>query len=217
ANTTVFTLVNAVLFKGLPFERSEQIMHLSSNNLPKGRNRIPVSYPDFADWRTQTKKFQNLAAFSNQSMTISDRGGAPERYSGALLSTNSFSVIGQKPLLGRDFAAGEDQRAAAPVAILGYSIWKNRYGGDTAILGRTIRINGVSTSVVGVMPEGMKFPTNTDLWMPLIPAGNWEKRDSRGLGVFGRLAVGVKVAEAQAEFDQFAKTLQKEYAKTNDG
>jgi putative ABC transport system permease protein len=217
ANTTVFTLANAVLFKGLPFEHSERIMHLSSNNLSKGRNRTGVSYPDFTDWRAQTRKFQGLAAFSNLSMTISDRGGVPERYSGTFLSTNSFSLIGQQPLLGRDFAAGEDQRAAAPVAILGYSIWKNRYGGDPGVLGRTIRINGATASVIGVMPEGMKFPTNSDLWMPLVPTGNWEKRDSRGLDVFGRLAPGATVAEAQAEMDQVAKTLQKEYVKTNEG
>src|SRR5207245_999343 len=125
--------------------------------------------------------------------------------------------IGQKPFLGRDFTTAEDQRTAAPVAILGYSIWKNRYGGDPNILGRTVRINDVSTSVIGVMPEGMKFPVNADLWMPLVPTGDLEKRDAHRVNVFGRLAEGVTVAQAQTEMDLLAARLQKEYPKTNEG
>jgi hypothetical protein len=217
ANTTVFTLVNAVLLKGLPLERADQVMALSSTNLSKGRNRMGVSYPDFADWRAHTRKFQGLAAATFQSMTLNDRGGVPENYTGARMTANSFSLIGQKPLIGRDFSPGEDQRTAAPVAILGYSIWKNRYGSDPTILGRTVRINEVATTVIGVMPNEMRFPQNQDLWLPLVPTGNWEKRDSHGLNVFGRLADGATLKEAQTEMDQLAKTLQKEYPKSNAG
>jgi putative ABC transport system permease protein len=217
ANTTVFTLVNAVLFKGLPFERADRVMALSGTNISKGRNRMGVSYPDFIDWRTHTRKFQGLAASINPSMTLSDRGGVPENYAGARVSANCFSLIGQRPLIGRDFFPDEDKRTAAPVVILGYSIWKNRYGGDPGILGRTIRIDEVATTVIGVMPDGMKFPQDEDLWLPLVPTGNWEKRDFHALKVFGRLADGATLAEAQTEMDQLAKTLQKEYPKSNAG
>src|SRR2546430_1753985 len=134
ANTTVFTLVNAVLFKGLPFERADRVMALSETNIGKGRGRMGVSYPDFADWKTHTRKFQGLAAATYQSMTLNDRGGIPENYTGARVTANCFSLIGQKPLVGRDFAPDEDKRTAPPVVILGYSIWKNRYGADPNIL-----------------------------------------------------------------------------------
>jgi predicted permease len=217
ANTTVFTLVNAVLFKGLPFEHADRVMALSSTNLRKGSNRMGTSYPDFADWRTHSRKFQSLAAYSTFFATLNDSGGVPESYDGARMTANSFSLIGQKPLLGRDFSAGEDSRQAAPVAILGYTIWKNRYGSDPNVLGRTVRINEVATTVIGVMPSGMQFPRNNDLWLPLVPTDNSEKRESRGLSVFGRLSGGATKAEAQTEMDQLSKTLEKEYPKSNAG
>ena len=130
ANATIFTLVNAVLFRGLPFEQPDRIMHIGCNNLPKGRERVGVSYPDFQDWRAQTKAFQGLAAFQPLTVNLSDRTSVPERYSGVLVTANLFSLIGQKTLLGRDFLQEEDRPGAQPVAILGYSIWQNRYGGD---------------------------------------------------------------------------------------
>jgi putative ABC transport system permease protein len=217
ANTTIFTLVNAVLFKGLPFERADRVVSIASMNLKKGRNRMGVSYPDFADWRAHSRKFQALAAYSTFSATLNDAGGVPERYDGARMTANSFSLIGQKPLLGRDFSPEEDSRQAAPVVILGYSIWKNRYGSDPNILGKTVRVNEVGATIIGVMPNGMRFPRNNDLWLPLVPTGNWEKRESRGLGVFGRLADSANLPQAGTEMEQIAKTLEKEYPKSNVG
>lgn len=217
ANTTIFTLVNAVLFRGLPFERADRVVSISSTNLGKGRNRMPASYPDFADWRAHSKKLQALAAYGTFSATLNDAGGVPESYDGARMTANSFSLIGQKPLLGRDFAPDEDSHQAAPVAILGYTIWKNRYGSDPNILGKTVRINEVATTIIGVMPNGMQFPRNNDLWLPLVPTANSEKRESRGLGVFGRLADSATLPEAQTEMGQIAKSLEKEYPKSNGG
>jgi putative ABC transport system permease protein len=217
ANATVFTLVNAVLFKGLPFERADRILHVAGKDPARKRDRMQFSYPDFADFRTQTRKFQGLAAFTTQGMTVSDRGGVPESYVGALVTANTFSVVGQKPLLGRDFAPGDDRRNAAPVTILGYSVWKNRFGADPGIAGKTITVEGVSTTVIGVMPDGMKFPQNEDLWLPLVRTGNWEKRDSRELNVFGRLADGATLADAQTEMDRMCAALAREYPKSNAG
>src|SRR5262249_26791266 len=155
------------------------------------------------------------AAYSGFSATLTESGGVPERYDGAYMTANSFSLIGQKPLLGRDFAPGEDLRQAAPVVILGYSIWKNRYGSDPTVLGRAGRANEAPATIIGVMPNGMQFPRNNDLWMPLVPTGNWEKRESRGLGVYGRLADSATFREAQVEIEQLSKTLEKEYPKSN--
>jgi len=217
ANTTVFTLVNAVLFRGLPFERADRIMHISSTRVARGDNRLGVSYPDFKDWKAQTKTFQNLGAFSLETINLSDQGNVPERYSGGRITANTFSLLGQKPMLGRDFLPDEDKPGTATVVILGHGVWKTRYGKDPGIIGRAIRVNDIPATVIGVMPEGMKFPLNEDLWLPLIPVGPWEKRDAHDLNVFGRLKDGATLAGARAEITQLAKTLEKDYPKTNQG
>ncbi len=217
ANTTVFTLVNAVLFRGLPFERADRIMHIASTRVSRGNDRMGVSYPDFKDWKAQTKTFQNLGAFSLETANLSDQGNVPERYSGGRITANTFSMLGQKPMLGRDFLPDEDKPGTAMVVILGHGIWKTRYGKDPRIVGRAIRVNDVPATVVGVMPEGMKFPLNEDLWMPLIPVGQWEKRDAHDLNVFGRLKDGDTLASAGVEIGHLAKTLEKDYPKTNQG
>ncbi len=216
-NTTVFTLVNAVLFRGLPFEHADRVMHLSCSNLPQGRERIGVSYPDYRDWRSQAKVFEDLAAFQFISADLSDNKTTPERYDAARLSANAFPLIGQKPILGRNFRPEEERAGAPAVCILGYGIWKTRYGGDSAILGKTIRVNDIPTTIVGVMAEGMRFPVTQDLWLPLVATAELEKRDQRALTVLGRLAESTTLPEARAEMDTIAKRLQHEYAKTNQG
>ncbi len=217
ANTTVFTLVNAVLFKGLPFHDADRVMYLYCNNPSRGDDHSGVSYPDFRDLRAQAKSFQDLAAISMMTANLSDGSNVPERYLAARMSVNSFSLIGQPVSLGRDFAPGEDRPDAQPVAIIGYSVWRDRYSSDARILGRTVRINDVATTIIGVMPKGMKFPLNQDLWIPLIPTKGEDKRDARGFGVFGRLAHGVTLTQARAEIDLLAKRIQNAYAKTNAG
>src|SRR5437016_10972850 len=216
-NTTVFTLVNAVLFKGLPFEEPDRILFVASNNVSKGRDRLGVSWPDYVYFRERTRKFQSLTAFTGSAATVSDFSGLPDRHNGARVAANCFSLIGQKPMIGRDFMASEDRPGAPPVALLGYSVWKNRFGGDPTILGKALRINEVSTVIVGVMPQGMQFPFNTDVWLPLIPDANLEKRDNRGLQVCGRLVPGASQAEAQTELSILAKNLEREYSAANQG
>src|SRR5437763_12989114 len=113
-NSTVFTLVNAVLFRGLPFEQPGRVMYLSCNNLAKRQTDMNVSYPDFQEWRAQSKTFQGLAGFSQTSFVVSDGSNGPERFSGPRVTSNTFSLIGQKPILGRDFLPEEDRAGAAP-------------------------------------------------------------------------------------------------------
>ncbi len=120
-------------------------------------------------------------------------------------------------MLGRDFLPEEDRVGASPVCILGYTVWENRYGRDPNILGKSIRINDVATSVVGVMPQGMKFPLNADVWVPLAPTAEYEKRDARNVQVFGRLADGVPLSQARNELHLIDGRLEKEYAKANQG
>lgn len=213
-NSTVFTFVNAVLLRGLPFPNPDQIVHVNSRNTADG-NSQGVSYPDFLDWRTQAKTLSSLAAYQQITMNISDSGHAPERASGVRVSTNAFSIIGERPILGRDFSEKEDEKASEPVAIIGYGLWKARYGSDPHILGKSIKINDVSTTVIGVMADGMRFPTNTDIWTPLVPDTEMERRDVRPLNLFGRLAAGASLAQAQSELTGICQNLERQYPDTN--
>ena len=214
-NTTVFTFVNAVLIRGLPFDRPGELLYLTSRTLTDGDDR-GSSYLDLSDWRGQTKTFQGLAALEPSTMNVSEAGRPAERVTGAFVSANTFGLLRQAPILGREFAAREDTPEAAPVVILGYSVWKNRYGGDPGVLGRTIRVNDVASTIIGVMPEGMRFPTNADMWRPLVPQKDrLTKRDNRSLGVFGRLSPGATRATAQTEMTGIAARLAQQYPDTN--
>jgi putative ABC transport system permease protein len=213
-NSTVFTFVNAVLLRGLPFASPDEIVHVNGRNTADG-GMMPISYPDFIDIRTQSKSFTGLAAYQGTTMNVSDGGHAPERAQGVRLSANAFSILGERPIRGRDFRAGEDLKGAEPVALLGYGLWKTRYGSDTGIVGRTIKINEAAHTVIGIMAEGNRFPSNADLWTTLIPEGDFEKRQMRRIMLFGRLLPGVTVKQAQTELSGIAKQLEQQYPDTN--
>jgi len=213
-NNTVFTFVNAVLLRGLPFKNADQIVHVNGRNNADGGG-MPISYPDFVDIRAQAKSFSSLAAYQGMTMNVSDAGHTPERASGTRVSANAFSLLGERPILGRDFRDGEDKKGAEPVALLGYGLWKTRYGSDPAVIGRSIKINEVAHTVVGIMAEGNRFPNNADLWTTLIPDGDLEKRQMRRIMLFGRLAPGVSVKQAQTEISGITKQLEQQYPDTN--
>ena len=215
-NATVFTLVNAVLIRGLPFHNPEQIMALSSRDTVRDR-QMGVSYLDFQDWSATTKTFSSLAAITGNTMNVSDEGHAPERLLGALVSANTFRLVGQPPALGRDFVADDDRPGAPAVVMLGHGIWKTRYGGDAGIIGRTIRVNDTPSVVVGVMPEGFKFPMDAELWQPVatIPTLTTQQRNSRNFQLLGRLADGATKEQAQAELSTIGERLSSAYPTTN--
>jgi putative ABC transport system permease protein len=215
-NATVFTFVNAVLIRGLPFNDPDRIVVVGTRD-GRGRDR-GASYQDFVDWRAATRTFSGVAAYSGQTMNISDEGRAPERFQGPYISANAFTLIGQQPLIGRGFLPEDDRPGASAVVILGNGVWKNRYGSDPSVLSRNIKVNEIPATVIGVMPEGFKFPTGADLWMPLVqtPQLTEQKRDARNnLDVFGRLANGVTMAQAQAEMNTIAGKLAHDYPDTN--
>jgi putative ABC transport system permease protein len=213
-NATVFTLVNAVLIRGLPFRDSGKLYMLGLMR-PDDSRGGGISFPDFREWRSQARTFAGLAAFGGGNMIIADDRSYPEQVQGTWLTANAFQVLGQQPFLGRDFAPDDDRQGAERVVILGYSIWQNRYGSDPNILGRSLRLNGEPATIIGVMPEGMRFPTRADLWAPFIPGADQERRASRPLSVFGRLRDGASRAEAQAELDGIAGRLAALYPDTN--
>jgi len=216
ANATVFAIADAVLYKNMPF-LDDRILYLSCKNVSRGQQRLGVSWPDFRDWRDHATAFEAMGIFDFNVDNISDKSGLPTRYNVTSVSTNTFSMIGQKPVMGRDFTAEDDKPSGNPVVILGYGVWENRYGKDPAILGRSIRVNDVPTTVIGVMQNGLRFPIDSDMWIPLHPGDNSEKREVHAYSAFGRLAAGATEASAAAEMKSIAHNLEVAYPATNQG
>ncbi|HYT76285.1 MAG TPA: ABC transporter permease, partial [Vicinamibacterales bacterium] len=212
-NATVFTLVNAVLIRGLPFKDSGQLYVIGSQR--QNGNRSSVSYADLRDWQAQTRTFGALAAFSGNGGNLSDDRNAPQQVRTAALTSNSFALLGTQPILGRDFVPEDERRGAARAVILGYTLWKTRYAGDPAIIGRSLRLNGQTATIIGVMPAGVEFPNAMDLWTPVVPDADTDSRGSRFLQVFGRLRESASRTQAQSEMNGIAARLAKAYPDTN--
>jgi putative ABC transport system permease protein len=213
-NATGFTIVNAAFLRGLPFEDAGRLYMLSWQ--PRERERANVSFAELQDWRAQSRTFSGIAAFTDDAMNISDDRTWPEQVSGAQLTANAFGVLRQQPLLGRGFAPDDERAGAEPVVVIGYDIWKNRYGSDPHVLGRALRVDGQPATIVGVMPEGMRFPVeNAELWVPFIPTHVQKRRDSRPLSVFGRLNQDATRGAAQAELNGIAQQLARAYPETS--
>jgi predicted permease len=214
----MFSIVNGVIFTGLPFAQSDRLVWVSATAVEKSRQEMPLPLADVVEFEKRQTSFAGISAFNNTTINLSGNE-KPERFDGGYMAANSFDVLGVKPILGRTFLPGEDLPGAQPVAILGYGMWKTRYGGDPKIVGRVIRVNGAPTTIVGVMPEGFEFPISEKVWVPLRldPKRLQRGGDAEGVAAFARLKDGVTVAQAQAEVSAFAKTLAQEYPATNKG
>jgi len=215
-NTAVFTFVNAVLIRGLPFDNPDTVMFVGTRDT-RGRS-MGVAYLDLEDWRAASRTIAGFSAYLGSTINVSDEGRTPEQFQGSYASGNLFKLIGQRPALGRDFTAEDDRLGAAPVVMLGHGVWQNRYGGDPATIGRTIRVNSLPATVVGVMPPDMKFPNNADLWVPRaqLPSETRDaKRNVRNFNVVARLAPGVTIQQTQAEMKSIGEHLAKDFPDSN--
>lgn len=216
--TTMWSITYGGILRGLPFEEAERILHLERARPSKGINSQAVPMSDFAAWREQQKSFEDLAAFSEGTVNLSGTEGKPERFEGGFMTAATFMVLRVQPLRGRLFSEEDTRPGAAPVVLLGWDLWQNRFGGDPEIVGRTIRANGMTRQVVGVMPRGFMFPTNSRLWLPLEvnplakPWGEGEQYE-----VMGRLRHGATMASAREEFAGICARLAQEHPKENEG
>ena len=212
-NATVFTLVNAVLIRGLPYQDSDRLYVLSSQR--QNRAQDAVSAPDLADWRSQAKAFESLGAWDTNGVSVSDDRYVPENLDSATITANAFSIISQRPILGRDFTPDDERPGAERVVIISAKLWKRRYTEDRGVLGKTLRIDGKPATIVGIMPAGMEFPRNNELWLPFTLTDNQRKRDVRDFAVFGKLAAGTTLAQATTEMNGIAQRLAAAYPDTN--
>jgi putative ABC transport system permease protein len=204
ANATGFTIVNAAFFRGLPFEESDRL-YIVAWQVGPNRN-AELTRAEFDDMRAQDSALE-LSAYTDLTMNVSDDRTLPEQVLGTRLTANTFGVLGQRVLLGRDFLETDGRPGAEPVVIIGHDLWKNRYDADPGVAGRAIRVNGRAATIVGVMPKAMRFPENSELWAPLMPAETTEARSERNLSVLGRLRDGADPESARAEVAAIATRL----------
>ena len=210
ANTAIFSAVNAVLLKPLPFPESEQLVDLAETFKPNGYGSVSV--PNFEDWKNQNDVFTGISAYQFRSFNLQS-GDVPQRIPGTSVSANYFDVLGVKPILGRTFATGEDVSGNDRVVVLGDELWRQTFGGDKNIVGRTIPLNGQQYTVIGVMPSELSSLYRTvQLWSPLVfPEADRLNRNDHKYLVIGRIKSGVSLAHAREQMNGIASTLEQQY------
>jgi putative ABC transport system permease protein len=215
ANTAIFSVVNGVLLRPLPFYEPERMMIVSESS-PQF-DSMSVAYLNFKDWSAQNSSFQQMAMFRHEDFTLTgDRG--PEHVDGREVSAGFFTVLGVPPALGRDFLPAEDQEGAAPAVILSHGLWQRRFGGTHDILGHTVRLNDQNYTVVGVTPANFWFYSQSEVFVPVGATGKmWLKNrmEREGSRVIARLKPGVTLAQAKADLGTIAKHLAEAYPEAN--
>ncbi|HZS05559.1 MAG TPA: ABC transporter permease [Blastocatellia bacterium] len=214
ANTAIFSVVNAVLLRPLPFERPEQLVMAFTRTGQQARNW--VAYPDLEDWQAQGQSFAALSALVPQSVNLTGTS-EPTRVIGGFVSANFFRMLGVEAARGRGFLDGEDKQGAERVAVVSHNTWRDRFGSDPALVGKTLALNGQIFTVVGVMPESFHFSwSECEVWMPIQYYPNFtpDRRQSSS-AVLGRLKPNATLAQAQAEMETIARRLGDQYPETN--
>ena len=218
ANTAIFSFVYGVLLAPLPYKDASQLIVLNETT-PRVGN-VSVSYPNFQDWRTQSKAFSQVAFIEETSFNLAGIS-QPENIIADAVSPNFLSLMGVRPLLGRDFDPSEEKPGTAPVVLLSYPLWRSHFGGDRSAIGRTITLDGRSFTIIGVLPANYRWLDKIDV---MLPIGIWvtgnssatDRSDRGNSTVVGRLAPGASLAQARAEMESIAAALAKEYPAAND-
>ncbi|HKO98503.1 MAG TPA: ABC transporter permease [Pyrinomonadaceae bacterium] len=223
ANTAIFSVVNAVLLRPLPFTKSEELMMVWETDSVRGQKSGSASYPNFFDWRDQSQSFEKMAAYYTNDFIMTGRGESV-RLPGAVVSADIFPLLGSVPMLGRTFRPDEDKPGeSGRVAMLSQGLFQSRFNSDPNVVGQSMTLDGNNYTIVGVMPNDFKFPIQNDpvdLWTTI--AGDAEgdepvsvQRGAHFLGVIGRLKPGVSREQAQADMTAIGARLEKQYPDKN--
>ena len=211
ANAAIFSVLDAVLLRPLPYSQPERLIKVWSRftgiGLPNDQNA--VSAPEFRDYQQLNHSFSDLAAISTGSFNLGVKG-SPQRVIGAAVSPSLFGMLGAQPLIGRTFLAEEAQPGRDHEAVLSYGLWRRVFGGNPKVIGSTIDIDGVPNTVVGVMPDGFAYPTETEIWGPLAFSPDdlsENNRGSHGYELLGRIKPGLSLAQVQSDMDRVGKTM----------
>jgi putative ABC transport system permease protein len=216
ANSAIFSVVNAVLIRPLPYQESERLVFL--NEKSPVLDEMSISYPNFTDWRTQTQTFEKMGVYNRASYNLTGAGEA-ERIVTGQVSADLFSVLRVNAAQGRVFTNEEDKPGGTPVVVLSYALWQRRFGGQTSILNQPITLNGKSYTVIGIMPETYAYPSRVEMWVPvgqLSDQPSWQSRGNHpGLYGVARLKPGATIEQADADMNTIAANLEKQYPDSN--
>ena len=218
ANTAIFSVVNAVLLRSLPYEEADRLVFFTEKGATFGE--MSIAYPNFLDWRAGQTVFEGMAVYNRPRLTLTD-AGEPEEVRAAQASADLFSVLRVQPALGRVYTSDDDKPDATPVVVLSHGLWQRRFGGDAGILNQPITLNDRSYTVIGVMPKEYQYPTGVEMWIPVglrADEGPWKSRGNHpGLRGIARLRAGVDLEQARAELNTIAARLSEQYPTSNEG
>jgi putative ABC transport system permease protein len=217
ANTAIFSLVNGVLLRPLPFPDAERIISIEGKNLAAGIRESNISFLDFTDWSKQTDLFASSAAYWTGEAHLGADGAEPERVPRAGVTSGFFSVLGVQPVLGRTFVPEDDKGWPQTVAIISHGLWKRRFGSDPAIIGKQVQMSAMPLTIIGVMPPGFEYPEQTQIWMTSAVSLSEEPRDNRVWSAIARLNAGIDLKQAQTRLSAINAQLDKQFHETNKG
>jgi len=217
ANTTIFSFVNGILLRPLPYPDSERLVVINETAHKRGIPSMSISFPNFLDWRGQNHVFEDISAYGLSSSFSLTGAGEPERVRGSSVSQGTFELLRVTPILGRTFTTEEDRPRTDGVVILGHDLWQRRFAGNAQVVGQNLILNNRPRTVIGVMPPGFKFPENHELWVPLGLDTTMYPRTDHGLSSIARLKDGVSLAQAQSEMDVIARRIEEQNPVTNEG
>jgi putative ABC transport system permease protein len=219
ANTAIFSVIDALMLRPLPFRESDKLFQVWESNVKLGYKEMDASYPNFADWRDQNQVFEQIAIYSSGTYNLAG-AAEPERAEGAIVSPAFFPLLGVKPTLGRVLAPEEDHPNKVFSVVMSERLWRRRFNSDPQIIGRTISLDLESFTVVGVVPnitDLAGLPNDTDLWIPVSHGSGFDNRDGHGYQVMARLKQGVTREQAQADLDRIAGSLATQHPDSNTG
>jgi putative ABC transport system permease protein len=221
ANTAIFSVVNAVLLRPLPYKNAERLVWIWGTNPKNDIDHEVASLPDYQDWKTQNQSFELMAGYGNTRMTLTGTG-EPERFDGAYVTDGFFDVLGAQAEIGRTFTPEEDKPNHEDVAVISHALWQRRFGADPKVIGSTLNINGKAVTLVGVLPADFKHPKPdairpVEIWQPLGVDYSQQGRRGDYLNVIARLKPGVSIEQARAEMTTIASQLEQQYPDSNTG
>jgi len=211
ANTSIFSVVNAVLLRPLPYREADKLVYLFETSPRSGNRTNVVNGGNFTEWQSRNRSFEAVGAVAASPVNLTGQG-EPEQIKAAYITKEVLPILGVSPMLGRNFSNDEVQPNGPSAIIIGHGLWQRRYGGDPTVIGRRVQVNGKETTVVGVAPAGFAYPASADAWSPMTPRRAWR---GRSLTVIARLKPFVEPDSAQSDMDAVMAQLRNEHPEFN--